>query len=69
MVVNFLQLAIPAMISCFFLFFLFVINAVFAGRLNDATKLAGFGLGQTWLEVVCFTVLIGTNGAQETLTS
>ena len=63
MVINFLKLAIPTMISCFFLFFLFVINAAFAGNLNDAAKLAGAGLGQTWLNVICFSVLVGTNGA------
>ena len=68
-ILNFLKLAIPTIISCFFLFFLFTINAVFAGRLNNAVKLAAAGLGQSWLNVMCFHILVGTNGAQETLTS
>ena len=63
MVLDFLKLAIPSMITNFFLFFLYIINVYFAGRLNNATKLAGVGLGQTWLNVVCFSVFVGMNGA------
>ena len=37
--------------------------------MGSAAKLAGVGLGTSWLNVLCFSILMGTNAAQETLTS
>ena len=57
------------MISCVFLFLTFTVNTIFAGQLNDAAKLAGVGLGTTLLNILCFEILMGINGAIETLVS
>ena len=66
---NFLSLAIPTIISCLCQQLTSIINAIYAGRMNDPAKLAGVGLGTSWLNVICFSILVGTNGAQETLAS
>ena len=57
------------MISGFFLQLVMLINVIFAGRLNDPAKLAGVGLGNSLLTVLCFFPLQGMNGAIETLIS
>ena len=64
-----MKIAVPTMVSCLFLQLEFLINTIFAGRLNDPAKLAGVGLGTTLLNVVCFIPLMGMNGAVETLVS
>ncbi len=46
-----------------------MINIIFIGRLDDAAKLAGVGLGTTILNMLCFSILLGMNGALETLVS
>ena len=66
---EFFKLAIPTMISCLFLFLTFTINTAFAGMLDDPAKLAGVGLGTTFLNILCFEILMGMNGAVETLVS
>ena len=64
-----MKIAVPTMISCFFLQLVMMINVIFAGRLNDPTKLAGVGLGNSLLTVLCFFPLQGMNCAIETLVS
>ena len=57
------------MVSCVFLYLTSVINTVYAGKLNNAAKLAGVGLGTTLINVICVVPLLGMNGAVETLVS
>ena len=66
---NFLKISIPTIISCIFLELTFLINTVFAGGLNDASKLAGVGLGTVCVNIVCLQPIMGMNGAMETLVS
>ena len=66
---NFFKIAVPTMISCVFLQLTFLINTVYAGKLNNAAKLAGVGLGTTLINVICVVPLLGMNGAVETLVS
>ena len=66
---NFLSLAIPTIVSCLFLQLTNIVNAIYAGKMNDPAKLAGVGLGASWLNIICFAIFMGTNGAQETLAS
>ena len=66
---NFLRLAIPAMISCSFFMLTPLFNTIFVGQMNDASKLAGVGLGTMMLNMGCLWIMIGINGAQETLAS
>ena len=44
-------------------------NTIYAGSLDDAAKLAGVGLGNTTLNIVCLSICMGMNGALETLVS
>ena len=55
------------MVSCVFLYLTFFMNILFAGRLNSTEKLAGVGLGTTVINVLGQEILIGMNGALETL--
>ena len=45
----------------------YFINTVYAGKLNDDAKLAGLGLGTSLLECLTLYILMGMNGALETL--
>ncbi len=40
---------------------------IFVGHLNDPEKLAGVGLGNMFVNVVCQSVIIGLNGGIGTL--
>ena len=62
-IINFLTLAIPTMVSCLFLQLTNFANIYFAGKLDNSASLAGVGLGISWFNVVCFSVLMGMNGA------
>ena len=69
MLKMFLYIAIPAMTTNMIAFFVNVSNDIFAGRLNEPTKLATVGLTSTVMNVFVTVVLLGLNSAQETLTS
>ena len=69
MIKNFLTLSIPNIVSFFFLALIYLINAVYAGRFGDAAKLAGVGLGTTFLNIICLIPLRGVNGAQDAFTA
>ena len=47
----------------------YFINTVYAGHLNDEAKLAGLGLGTCLLECLTLYIIMGMNGALETLVS
>ena len=63
MISNYVLLAIPTVISCIFLQLTQIVNAIYAGKMDDPIKLAGVGLGITWLNVVSFSICQGINGA------
>jgi Na+-driven multidrug efflux pump len=66
---QFTKLAIPTVLSCIFMQLVSVINIVFVGQLNDAAKLAGCGLGNTLASICGFSIMVGLNGAIDTLAS
>ena len=66
---KFMGLSIPIIIQCNFVFLTLVTNIIFAGRFNDAAKLAGVGLGITINHILCLSIMMGMNGALETLVS
>ena len=49
--------------------FTYFINMIYVGKMGDASKLAGLGLGNTVLWSVSLYVIMGMNGALETLAS
>ena len=69
MLKKFLRLAVPTILSCNFMLLTGLANTIFAGRFNDAAKLAGVGLGTSAMCIICLAVVLGLNGALETLVS
>ena len=61
------KIGFPTIISCFFMQMTYFINTVYAGSLNDDAKLAGLGLGTSLLECLTLYIIMGMNGALETL--
>ena len=69
MLAVFSRIAVPAVFTNLACYASGVMNQVFAGRMDDSEKLAGVGLGTATCHVMIFTLMIGINAAQETLTS
>lgn len=63
------KLAFPPIISMFFQFFVQIVNTYYVGHLDDKTLMAGVGMGNMLINVMCFAVTNGLNGALETLIS
>ena len=61
--------AVPALITNVLGYFCVVVNAVFAGRMSDPTKLAAVGITSVIMNLMILSLMIGLNSAQETLTS
>ena len=47
----------------------FMVNVIFASRLNDETKLAGVGLGTTMNHMLGLCIIFGVSNAMDTLIS
>ena len=65
----FCKLAVPAVVTNIMAFQAPLVNSVFAGRMNDPTKLAAVGLSSVINNLMMLSLMIGLNSAQETLTS
>ena len=61
------RIGFPTIISCLFMQLTYFINTIYAGKLNDESKLAGIGLGTSFLECLTLYIIMGMNGALETL--
>ena len=46
-----------------------LVTIYFIGNLNDPALLAGVGVGNMLINVLCFAIIQGLNGALETLVS
>ena len=69
MIKRYLGIAVPVIFQCSLQRFTLITNTIFVGRLNDVSLLAGVGLATTTYLIFCIMVLIGINGAIETLVS
>ena len=58
-----LKLAIPAVFTNMLGFIGIVINAIFAGRMNDPTMLAAVGLTNVCTVIMIMSFMIGLNAA------
>ena len=67
MTLEFFKLSVPLLIYENMFYIIIVINVIFAGRLNDSTKMAGIGLGTTFNHIFGVSVFFGINTALETL--
>jgi Na+-driven multidrug efflux pump len=53
----------------FFYMFVQLINTYYIGHTNNATLIAGVGMGNMLINVLAFAIMQGLNGAIETLNS
>ena len=65
----FLKISVPAVLTNMIAFATVVTNGVFAGHMDRPVYLASMGLASVCCNIMVLSVLIGLNGAQETLTS
>ena len=66
---KYFKISIPTVATCSLNNFVMFVTVVFAGRLDDPSKLAGVGLGITIGQILCFSIMTGLNGALDTLVS
>lgn len=67
MILKLARVSIPAIITQVFAMFMEIVNLYFIGHLNDPEKVAGVGLGNMYVNIICQSVIIGLNGGIGTL--
>ncbi|CDW80289.1 na+-driven multidrug efflux pump [Stylonychia lemnae] len=67
MLLKLAKVVIPAMLSQTFIFFMEIVNMFFIGHLNDPAMVAGVGLGNMYVNIVCQSLILGLNGGVGTL--
>ena len=63
------KMAVPLVIGMLLYIFVQMLNTYFVGNLNEPALLAGVGMGNMLINVLCFAVTQGLNGSLETLVS
>ena len=63
------KIAVPLIFAMLVFLLVQLVNTYFVGHTNDAVLLAGVGMGNMLINVLCFAVVQGLNGAIETLVS
>jgi len=58
---------VPAMISMFFLIFMEVLSNSFIGHLGKEDILAGVGMANMYLNIICLSLILGMNSTLNTL--
>ena len=61
------RVAMPSIVTMIFSLLMELTNMFFVGHLNDSAKIAGVGLGNMYINVVCQSIIIGLNGGIGTL--
>ena len=69
MLLVFLKIAIPAILTDIGSFAVVVTNTAFAGHMKDPALLAAVGLCSVCCNILVLSIMIGLNGGVETLTS
>ena len=69
MVKHFLSLAAPAVGQNILMLLVWQLNVIYVARIGDSTTVAGIGLATATINMLCNSILVGLNGAQETLVS
>ncbi len=63
------RVALPASATMVFSMLMELVNTIFIGHLNDSAKIAGIGLGNMYVNIVCQSIILGLNGGISTLAS
>ena len=64
-----LKIGLPAIISSLSGFLVQVINISFAGHLGSETAMAGVGMANMYMNILCISIMIGVNSTLNTLVS
>jgi MATE family multidrug resistance protein len=62
-------MAIPLVVGMLLYLLVQLTNTWFVGNMNEPVLLAGVGMGNMLINVLCFAIVQGLNGALETLVS
>jgi MATE family multidrug resistance protein len=69
MICQFIKIALPSSITLVFSMLIELVNMYFIGHKNDPIKIAGVGLGNMYVNIICQSMILGLNGAVGTLAS
>ena len=69
MVLAALKVAIPSILSMVSAILIEVINTAFIGHLGNEAMVAGVGLGNMYVNLVCIPIAFGINSSISTLVS
>jgi Na+-driven multidrug efflux pump len=69
MVWEILRLSIPSIITMILELLVEVINTVYVGHLGNTAMVAGVGLGNMYINILCASIYFGLNSALATLVS
>ena len=61
--------SIPSITNLIFEMLVEIVNLIIIGHLNDPIALGAVGLGNMLINVICFSIAFGLNGAIDTLVS
>ena len=64
---DILIVAVPAMLTMLLQRMMDITNIVFAAKFKDPAKIAGIGLSNMYVNIVCGSVILGLNGGIATL--
>ena len=64
-----IRFAVPAICCTFFVFLQEMVNLLFVGHLHDPAYVAAIGLGNAFINMLGLSIIIGMNGALNTLVS
>ena len=63
------KFATPLIFGMLVYLMVMLVNTYYIGHVNDPVLLAGVGMGNMLINVLCFAIVQGLNGALETLVS
>ena len=69
MCLRIIKVAVPTILGQVFSLLVVAANTGFIGHLGDEAKLAGVGLGTLYVNIFCQSIILGLNGALQTLVS
>jgi Na+-driven multidrug efflux pump len=69
MSLHIVRVAVPTILGQVFALLVVAANTAFIGHLGNNAMLAGVGLGTLYVNIFCQSIILGLNGALQTLVS
>ena len=64
-----LKIGVPAIISMMSALFIEVVNTAFVGHIGNEAMMAGVGMANMFVNILCLSVMMGINAVLNTLVS